>query len=272
MIIAVLTIAVSGFILFYLVAHRNTHKPTINHIDLPVPQLINGLNILHLSDLHMENISVTPQRLLSLVKGQPIDIIALTGDYLERRKNIPKFLEYIKALKKLNPKYGVYAVLGNHDYLLGEDINLLIKQMEKLGCVVLKNESVTLKIGHQLLHIIGIDDHHSRHSNVKAAYRNVSEEGAKLVLTHDPNVVVAMKAYDFDYLLSGHFHGGQIHWPKPYHLKRMGHLPKLNIVKGLHQWNNCHFYISEGLGQTGLNIRLRSRPEITLHHIGAKVS
>jgi len=74
-----------------------------------------------------------------------------------------------------------------------------------------------------------------------------------------------MKDYHYDYLLSGHFHGGQIHWPKPYHLAKMGKLPKLNMVKGLHHVHGRPFYISEGLGQTGLNIRLRSRPEITLH-------
>ncbi|SIA96504.1 phosphodiesterase YaeI [Mycobacteroides abscessus subsp. abscessus] len=76
-----------------------------------------------------------------------------------------------------------------------------------------------------------------------------------------------MKDYKYDYLLSGHFHGGQIHWPKPYHLAKMGKLVRMNMVKGLHYHNGMPFYISEGLGQTGVNIRIGSRPEITFHEI-----
>lgn len=58
-----------------------------------------------------------------------------------------------------------------------------------------------------------------------------------------------------------------MHWPKPFHLVKMGQLVKMNMVKGLQQYNGKPFYISEGLGQTGVNIRLGSRPEIILHEI-----
>jgi uncharacterized protein len=68
-------------------------------------------------------------------------------------------------------------------------------------------------------------------------------------------------------LLSGHFHGGQIHWPKPYHLAAMGELVGMNMIKGLHVHDGKPFYISEGLGQTGVNIRVGSRPEITIHRL-----
>jgi predicted MPP superfamily phosphohydrolase len=88
-----------------------------------------------------------------------------------------------------------------------------------------------------------------------------------LVLTHDPNVVLEMNAYHFDYLLAGHFHGGQIHWPRPYHLWKMGRLARQRRVRGLHYENGRAFYISEGLGQTGVNLRLGSHPEITIHRM-----
>lgn len=47
----------------------------------------------------------------------------------------------------------------------------------------------------------------------------------------------------------------------------MGKLPSMNIYKGLHYVYNRPYYISEGLGQTGVNIRFGSQPEITIHHI-----
>src|SRR5690606_24864151 len=96
--------------------------------------------------------------------------------------------------------------------------------------------------------------------------------GYQLVLTHDPNAVLHMKNYSFDYLLSGHFHGGQILYPKAYHLAKMGKLPKMNMIKGLHEYDGKTFYISEGLGQTGVNLRVGSRPEITIHKLYTQAS
>lgn len=118
------------------------------------------------------------------------------------------------------------------------------------------------------MHIIGIDDFSTKRSNIAESFEGIKEhEGYTLVLTHDPNIVLNMKNVHYDYLLSGHFHGGQIHWPKPYHLVKMGQLVQMNMIKGLHIYHGKPFYISEGLGQTGINIRVGSRPELTLHQL-----
>lgn len=268
------------FLLLILVvlvrAYRNTFHPTLNRIEIPLQQAerlgsydIPPVRILHLSDLHMENISITPERIVNELAGETIDILAITGDFLDRERNIPRAIAYVEKLQKCNPSIGTYVVFGNHDYVLAPNKLAQLKLgLERIGCVCLFNETATVSLGLTKLHIIGIDDYHTRRSNVEKAFKDVPDEGVRLILTHDPTVVLKMKEYDFDYLLAGHFHGGQIHWPKPYHLMRMGKLARMNIVKGLHYHENRPFYISEGLGQTGVNIRLRSRPEITLHTMG----
>ena len=48
---------------------------------------------------------------------------------------------------------------------------------------------------------------------------------------------------------------------------KMGKLPRMNMIKGLHMYDGKPFYINEGLGQTGVNIRVGSRPEITIHEL-----
>ena len=106
------------------------------------------------------------------------------------------------------------------------------------------------------VNIIGIDDFSTKRSNMEASYKEI-KPGTNLVLTHDPNIVLHMKKYHFDYLLAGHFHGGQICYPKAYHLVKMGKLARMNIIKGFHMQDGKPFYISEGLGQTGVNIRDR---------------
>jgi predicted MPP superfamily phosphohydrolase len=254
-------------ILFY--AHRNTYRPTLNHIELPVRNYpaLSDLNILHLSDIHMENLSITADHLLQLVQGQKIDMIVLTGDYLDRIRSYQKVLNYIQALVDLKPTYGIYLVFGNHDYVLKDKLNPLKQELIQMGVHVLQNENRILTINGEKLAIIGIDDYSTRRSNINLSYVGVPEDAFKLILTHDPNVVLKMNGTPFDYLLSGHFHGGQIHWPRPYHLAKMGKLARMNIIKGLHFSEGKPYYISEGLGQTGVNIRLRSRPEITFHKL-----
>jgi predicted MPP superfamily phosphohydrolase len=266
------------FVLFivlvlFIRAYRNTFHVQINHVPVQVrpSERINidglmPLRILHLSDLHMENISVTAERIVEQMEGEPLDLIAITGDLLDRAKNIPAAVQYVETVQQLKPVLGTYVVFGNHDYALPPNkLAQLKSELERIGCRVLCNQTDTIDFHGQKLHIIGIDDHATRRSDLEKTYRNVSEDGLRLVLTHDPNVVLKMKEYDYDYFLAGHFHGGQIHWPKPYHLWKMGKLPRMNIVKGLHVRDGRPFYISEGLGQTGVNIRLRSRPEITVH-------
>ncbi|WP_139489722.1 metallophosphoesterase [Brevibacillus dissolubilis] len=270
-------IAVLGFAAMLMRAHRNTHHPEINNVAVAVKatgrvdkNALSDLRILHLSDLHMENLSVSAERVVDEMRGQELDLIAITGDLLDRARNIPRAVAYVEALKKLKPKHGIYVTFGNHDYVLKANKLAHLKiGLERIGAHVLVNETMTVDHNGVKLHIIGIDDFATRHHNLAKSYKKVDDEGIRLVLTHDPNIVLHMKEYDYDYLLSGHFHGGQIHWPKPFHLAKMGKLPRMNIIKGLHFRDGRPFYISEGLGQTGVNIRLRSRPEITLHTLGA---
>lgn len=265
---------ISLLILSYFIyrANQNTYNVAINTVT-PVINPLGSSNspnmrILHLSDLHLENLSITPENLYDQLKDEKFDLIALTGDYLERPKSIPRLEPYLEVIQELNPQYGTFAVFGNHDYYLCKDsFQLLKKTLENYNIKTMQNENETITVGQKLVHIIGIDDNHSNRSNLELSYKGVSEEGIKLVLTHDPNLVLDMDQYQFDYLLAGHFHGGQICWPKPYHLRKFGKLVRLNLIKGLIHYKGKMFYINEGLGQTLFNIRIGSRPEITIHEL-----
>ncbi|SDL91488.1 metallophosphoesterase [Sediminibacillus halophilus] len=255
-------------------AYQNTKHVVINTLDLDPAfdtRQEAPLQILHLSDLHLENISISPQQLYEKLKDEPIDLIALTGDFLDRKRTIPKLEPYLQKLNLLEPAYGMYAVFGNHDYVLNkESFQDLREVLEANNCIVLQNENKTIFLDEQPLHIIGIDDYGTGHSELSRSFNGLGD-GYRLVLTHDPNVVLEMEDYAYDYLLSGHFHGGQILYPKAFHLVKMGKLVRMNMIKGLHQHKGKTFYISEGLGQTGLNIRIGSRPEITIHRLQSAV-
>ena len=267
-----LFIAALSILLFYFIrkVYKNTKDIVINRVTVPTPLSNNHspkLTILQLSDLHLENISISPAQLYEKLKDEPIDLIALTGDFLDRKRTIPKLIPYLKVLNQLHAKHGIYAVLGNHDYVLREkNLQTLIETLETYNCKVLQNENDMITVHGTQVNIIGIDDFSTKHSNLEASYKKI-KQGTNLVLTHDPNIVLHMKKYHFDYLLAGHFHGGQICYPKAYHLVKMGKLARMNIIKGFHLQDGKPFYINEGLGQTGVNIRIGSRPEITLHEL-----
>ncbi|SFA88602.1 hypothetical protein SAMN04488072_10374 [Lentibacillus halodurans] len=260
-----LIVACVGFILYK--AYKNTKDVQINKIQITPEPADPALSILHLSDLHLENISLTPKQLADKLKHESVDMIALTGDFLDRKRSIPRLIPYLRVLRDMKPTYGIYAVLGNHDYVLkNQDLAELIAVLEAYDISVLQNDSERLSINGQVINIIGIDDDSTNRSNLPLAYQHV-KQGTNIVLTHDPTVILDMQGYPFDYLMAGHFHGGQICYPKAYHLAKMGKLAKQNVIKGLHTHDKAPFYISEGLGQTGLNIRIGSRPEITFHQI-----
>ena len=274
-ILLTLVIIIVSYIL--IKANKNTHRVVINKINVEdetskeQPSERIHLNVLHLSDIHLENLSISPLQLYDYIKDEKIDLIALTGDFLDRKRSIPKLVPYLQMLQEIKPKYGMYAVFGNHDYVLkGKNFDTLKETLELYGCKTLQNENETILIDDVIVNIIGIDDFSTKRSDIASSYSNI-RTGYNLVLTHDPNIVLHMKNYHFDYLLSGHFHGGQIHWPKPYHLAKMGKLARLNIIKGLHTHDGKPFYISEGLGQTGINIRIGSLPEITFQRLSLPV-
>ena len=267
----ILLVVLSILLLFYR-AYKNTHRVALNKVYLSQIDSEQSqrphLNILQISDMHLERISISPEQLYKKLAGEKIDLIALTGDYLDKKRSIPKLIPYLNVFNRLNPRYGVFAVFGNHDYKLKQtDFEVLRNTLELHGCKTLQNENETIIVEGNPVHIIGIDDLHTKRSNLPSSYSGL-RDGYHLVLTHDPNIVLSMKEWHFDYLLSGHFHGGQIYWPKPYHLAKLGRtMMQMNMIKGLHFHEGKPFYISEGLGQTSINIRLGSRPEITLHQL-----
>jgi predicted MPP superfamily phosphohydrolase len=268
-------IIVAALSLLFYKGYKNTKQVAVNNIYINQTgnKVGKPFRVLQISDMHLENISVTPENLLATLKGQEIDLIALTGDYLDRKRTIPKLLPYLKVFNELAPKYGIYAVFGNHDYVLRSPYFDKLKQLlDDNGVKTLVNENAVIWANGRKINIIGIDDFCTKRSDIEKSYNGLTD-GYNLVLTHDPNIVFSMKNIQYDYLLSGHFHGGQIHWPKPYHAVKLGReLVRMDMIRGLHEIEGKSFYINEGLGQTGVNIRFGSRPEITLHHVGVGVA
>src|SRR4051812_11644113 len=184
--------AALSMILYFFIkkAFKNTKDIVINKVKIKTELSSTHrptLNILQLSDLHLENISISSVELYDRLKDEPIDLIAITGDFLDRKRSIPKLVPYLKVLNQLHAKHGIYAVLGNHDYVLrNKDLQVLVETLAKYNCKVLQNENDMIFVHGTQVNIIGIDDFSTKRSDLEASYQEI-KAGTNLVLTHDPN-------------------------------------------------------------------------------------
>jgi len=79
---------------------------------------LDGLRILHLSDLHLGagRTHHDLRALLDSLRPHPPDLIVLTGDVADKLEELVAGLDVVTAFA---PRLGVYAALGNHEYLNG---------------------------------------------------------------------------------------------------------------------------------------------------------
>ncbi len=218
-----------------------------------------GKKILQISDVHVEMLRIRPGKIKRILQTENPDYLFITGDFTQNEKYIPRLEPYLEIIR--DSGIPAYAVLGNHDYRLA-DVGVLVQTLRSYGVAVLRNESVQLDD----FQLIGIDDYCTRHSDIDRAFRDAVPGKPKLIMTHDPNIVLEIRNR-YDYLLSGHLHGKQFNVPFLFKLKYKGELPLRGIYKGLHHSQNGTFYISKGIGQAGLNLRFLVRSEITFHYL-----
>lgn len=222
------------------------------------------LKIVQISDVHVGTIIRNDrlQRIIDAVQKENPDILVSTGDLVDGRlyrvDEIPTGLSYIK------PKYGKYAVLGNHEFYAG--VANAIKWTEREGFRILRGEAVTIS---GVINIAGVDDPAGRPYN----YVDVSEQMLlkrlpagtfTLLLKHQPVVDRYSKEY-FDLQLSGHTHNGQV-FPFRYITRLFYSTPQ-----GLSKISEKGFlYVSRGSGTWGPPIRFLTPPEITVIEITQK--
>lgn len=218
-----------------------------------------GKVVLHISDLHMERLRISPQRLARAIADENPDVIAVTGDFMDSGGSFTKLKRYLRILQQTGKP--CFAVLGNHDYHLPQPyLQRMIQLFQEYGLHLLRNEWVD----YDGIQVVGIDDYCTHHDDRHRAYAGVDQSRPVFVLQHDPNLVLDL-TYRYDYLVSGHFHGKQFNVPFLFHLFPMGKLPCTGIYKGKHHTKYGTYYISKGLGQSGYNARFLIRSEITVH-------
>lgn len=258
------------------------HKVKVSSPNLP--EAFEGFKIVQLSDMHCGSFMSTEplEKAFNIVLDQKPDVIFFTGDLVNNESNETEM--HLDTYKMLKAPYGVYSILGNHDYgdykqwETPEDkvVNLdKLKDIQKQsGWRLLMNEHVPIEKDGQKIALLGIENwggnlRFPRYGKLENAHAGTEGYPYKILLSHDPShwdVQVSQEAKynDIDLTLSGHTHGMQFGIEIPGFIKWS---PVKYIYKhwaGLYKQDNQYLYVNRGLGFLGYPGRLGIWPEITV--------
>jgi uncharacterized protein len=230
-----------------------------------------ALKILHLSDLHASELVSLDfiERALRLGLEQQPDLICLTGDYITRKYD--QWDKYAKVLSLLPKAAPTFATLGNHDggvwcdkHIKGYgDTKDIRETLLKSDIKLLDNETEKLTIKDWKLNVVGVGDVWAEEFAPKKAFADVNTDSdvVTTVLSHNPDTKDDLQPFNWDLMLSGHTHGGQIRLP--FIGAPVAPVKDKRFVQGLHNWDNRWIYITKGIGNV-FGVRINCRPEVSV--------
>lgn len=256
----------------------------VNSVDLMVKRLdpaFDGLKVVMISDIHGGSNAVDDPMMAKVVaraNEQNADLIVLLGDYVSETNNaIPPNLkmpmEHVAdGMAGLRAKYGVIAVLGNHD---GWYCDMCVrKELTRVGFTVLENEVAVIEHNGKKLRFLGLPDQMKvrNPADYSAAARTALQPtgggGDVVVLEHSPDILPIITGNlsispDMKLILAAHTHGGQVWLPifgTPIVPSSYGQKYSYGRIRE----NNVDMFVTTGVGTSVLPFRFMMPPEIAV--------
>ncbi len=233
-----------------------------------LPEAFAGFRIAQISDIHFAEftepffVKETVRRLNAL----RADMVLLTGDFVtmgpiyktEAVRYAPLVAELLGAIE-CTARWGV---LGNHDYAVNADAVTDVLKAVKIP--ILRNEYVPIERNGARIWLSGLMDVLSGQADIQGSVPpTAARDGEKVILmSHEPDIfpqVAKTAAYDF--MLSGHTHGGQVRIPflPPLVLPPLGR----EFVEGHFRKGRTQLYVNRGIGAVALPFRFRCPSELS---------
>ncbi len=278
-IISILVILIV-FIVFYgfIIAPHNLKTKEIKITNSKIPNSFHGLKILQLSDIHYGSSTTSKDltNILKEIKRLKPDITFFTGDLIEsgvkvkeeEKKSLTDFLNEIPS------DYGKFAITGEDDFNNSSYIEILENSNFKL---LDESYEILMSETYDSIFLAGLSTVANGAKNSKDKLKPMidylnPEEGIekpnfsyKILILHEPDIVSEIDYSNFDLILAGHSHLGQIKLPM------IGGLCYPKYAKKFKNSNytleNTSFYISGGIGTTKIPFRLFNTPEINFYRL-----
>lgn len=263
-----------------LINKYNIEVKDVTYTNESLPPTFDGFTIVQLSDMHVGTYGTDTtylHQLVEKVNSLGADAVVFTGDIVNR--STTELLPFVNTLSELKATFGVFSILGNHDYgdyhswpspeAKQQNMALMRHLQSRMGWKMLNNESATIYAGNDSIVIIGVenigDPPFPIYGNLDSAYPgDLADDAFKILLSHNPahwtEDIADSPDKNIALTLSGHTHAMQIELfglsPAVFRYKTWG---------GMYGDNDGHsLYVNIGIGEVGMPARMGATPEITL--------
>jgi predicted MPP superfamily phosphohydrolase len=218
------------------------------------PDINEPIKIVQISDIHITDCLPISyfQNVMKQVEEEKPDILAVTGDFLDRPSHFPLIEDMLKPVGK----HANLFILGNHD--IWQEPKLLASKLEELGFTRINNKRHNITIRDTIVSLNSYEKPWNKTDKIPEIDKNVH---INICLTHTADNIFKLAEQNFDIVFSGHYHGGQ--WRLPIfgsmivpslfgRLFDMGHF----MVK------KTHLFVNTGIGLAHPACRINCHPEI----------
>ncbi|MET1014595.1 MAG: metallophosphoesterase, partial [Paenisporosarcina sp.] len=209
------------FLAIFIAGSFYAFSPVIRHKTIQLTKSAGELNELKLimaSDFHLGLLSNKKhlQRFVNLANKEQPDLILLAGDLVDDDP-----IWFVKdgmsaVMRQLKSTYGIYGVLGNHEYY-GRKIPLLVQEMKAAGVKMLIDETICVE---QAFYVTGREDVTNRNRKSLVDLSPMQKELPWFVMDHTPMNLKIPSELGVDVHVSGHTHLGQM-WPNHLFTRRL---------------------------------------------------
>ena len=276
-------IAIVAFLAMWWGALVNRFRVDVREVDFEFPHLpaaFDGFKIVQISDLHVGTYGDDDRfvrKLVGVINGLHPDAVMFTGDIVNRHSS--ELIPFVDALSGIEAPYGVFSILGNHDY--GDyadwpseadkaaDVAALCAMQESMGWKLLLNQTEFMHSGRDSIAVIGVenigDPPFRIYGSLHKAYPAVGDSVSKILLSHNPahwtDSIAGHDDVNIALTLSGHTHAMQIEVAglSPAAMRYATWGGMYGDEAGRHA-----LYVNIGAGTVGMPMRLGATPEITL--------
>lgn len=246
----------------------------VRRVEIRAPRWPAGrppLRLALVSDLHAGGPYVYPERVERVtvcVNREDPDLALLLGDFVDPEVALGGDVgpePVARALARLRPRLGAFAVLGNHDWRVGGE--RMTAALEAAGISVLENDSVRVESPEGPVWLAGVGDERMRLADVDAALAQVPEDEPVILLSHQPDVFPRVPER-VALTVAGHLHGGQVGIPllrrKVLHSRHGERFARGQVEEG-----GRHMYVTQGIGEAWLPLRFAAAPEVVVVELRA---
>ena len=235
----------------------NFNHPAVQHLAIETKKSTSRVpRIVVASDLHLGYTIGNRElaRFVELINSQQPELVLLCGDVFDRSLRPVEIHNMAAQLRNIRAKYGVYAILGNHEHY--GDPDRAAKILASAGITLLR-DSVASPLPD--LYLVGRDDFASKSRRPLAELlRPLDRSKFIILLDHQPQNLAEASAAGVDIQFSGHTHDGQV-FPVNLIARQI-----YEQSHGYYRKGDTHYFITSGLGLWGAHLRIGTRSEIVV--------